>query len=178
MTQNQLKALLRRVLLEGLRSYGVTDVPVIDGYQPTAQGREPRGLYFFPLAESRYGWQYRKDRFDPATDDQVHTETQHLRSTYQVGGFAEHALHDATVLTAHDLTGVAAMVLAASPSLAAFKCGGAGVERITAVRTLFVENDHGRQESVPSFDITLTHKQTLTHRTPSVEAFEHAFTRV
>ncbi|MCQ9426681.1 hypothetical protein NRB16_24480 [Pseudomonas sp. LJDD11] len=178
MTENQLKALLRKTLLDGLLAQGINDVPVINGYQPTGQGREPKGLYFFPLAEPGYGWQYRKDRYDPASGEQIHSETQLVRSTFQIAGFAEANLQDASVLTAQDITGLAAMLLVSASAITALRRGGAGVERVTAIRTLFIENDQGRNEATPSFDITLTHKRTLTQRAPSIEAFEHAFTRV
>ncbi len=147
-------------------------------YQPTGQGREPKGIYFFPLSDPRYGWQHRKHRYDPATGDQVHTETQIVRTTFQVSGFAEANPLDSAAMTAGDITQLAAMLLVCLPAVEAFRRAGAGVERVTAVRTLFFENDRGQNEAAPSFDITLSHRHILTLRTPSVDGFEHAFTRV
>lgn len=178
MTENELKTLIRRTLLDGLRRQGRADIPVIDGHQPTGQGREARAIYFFALGEPRYGWQYRKHRFDPASGQQILTETQPVRSTFQVGGFIEANLLDPARLTALDLTHLAAMLLGSGPAISAFRRAGVGLERITGIRTPFFENDQGRNEAAPSFDITLSHKRIVTLTTPSVEAFEHAFTRV
>lgn len=178
MTENQLKALIRQNLLTGLQGQGINDVPVIDSYQPTGQGRDPKGIYFFKLTEPHYGWQHRKHLYDPATGDQVQTETQLVRTTFQIGGFADANPLDSTAMTAADITGLAAMLLICLPSVEAFRRAGVGLERVAAIRTLFFENDRGQHEAAPSFDITLSHKQILTLRTPSVDGFEHVLTRV
>jgi hypothetical protein len=177
-TDNQLKALIRATLLGLLARQGITDLPVLAGHQPTGQGRATRGLYFFPVDSSRYGWQHRKDRYDPASGQQRHSETQRMLAHFQLGGYARSDPHDTTAATAEDLTSLAAMLISSQPFIDTLSRHGAGLQRITAIRCPFFENDQGQQEAAPSFDFTVSHLRSITLITPSVDAIEHAITRV
>ncbi|UVE47609.1 hypothetical protein KS461_10080 [Pseudomonas chlororaphis] len=178
MTDNELKALIRKTLLDLLALQGVTDVPVLAGYQPTGQGRAPKGIYFFPVGEPQYGWQSRKSRFDVVTGNQVHTESQIALSQFQIGGYAQESPSNTEAPTAMDVTRLASMLIKSTPAIEALKKAGAGLQRITTIRTPYFENDHGRQEAAPSFDITISHQCTITLSTPSFKSVELAITRV
>jgi len=178
MTDNDLKELIRKTLLDLMALQGVVDVPVLAGNQPTGQGRSPKGIYFFPVGEPQHGWQYRKDKYNPATGGQTHTETQIVRSQFQVGGYAHEDPLDTTAPTALDITSQASMLIKSMPAVEAFKKAGAGLERVTAIRTPFFENDQGRQEAAPSFDITISHQRIITLTAPSFKSVELAITRV
>jgi hypothetical protein len=178
MTDNQLKVLIRSTLLAMLERQGVTDLPVLAGFQPTGQGRARKGIYFFPVDNNRYGWQHRKDRYDVPTGDQIHTETQHTLSRFQVGAFAPGDPYDIEAPTAEDLTSLAAMLISSQPFIEALTRNSAGLHRITSIRCPFFENDQGQHEAAPSFDFTVSHKRIITLTTPSVDAVEHAIIRV
>lgn len=178
MTENQLAILIRSTLLQLLAGQGLADLPVLAGYQPTGQGRAQRGIYFFPVTDTRYGWQQRKDVFNPETGDQVHTESQIIESLFQVQGFAPSSPADLEAPTARDLTNLAAMLIASQPFVQALAKQGAGVQRITAVRSPFFKNDAGQFEASPSFDFTVSHKRSITQTTPSIDSIELDQTRV
>jgi hypothetical protein len=178
MTDNQLKALIRSTLLSLFERQGITDLPVLAGHQPAGQSPTARGLYFFLVENSRYGWQHRKDRYDRDSGQQCHSETQQMLSHFQLGGYAQFNPQDPAATTAEDLTSLAAMLISSQAFIEALTRHGAGLQRITVIRCPYFENDQGQQEAAPFFDFTVSHSRTITLSAPSVDAIEQAITRV
>lgn len=178
MTDNALAILIRSTLLQLLASQGITDMRVLAAYQPTGQGREGRAIYFFPITDTRYGWQQRKDIYDDATGGQVHIETQLIESQFQVQGLAPTDPANIEAMTAKDITNLAAMLISSQPFIQALSAQGVGLQRITAIRSPFFVNDQGQFEASPSFDFTVSHKRSITQITPSIESVELDQTRV
>lgn len=178
MNEKALGILIRRELLAGLARYGVTDLPVKQGYQPTTQGRVTRCLYFWSLPDTPEGWQYRKHTLDEGTMLASTEETQIIASTFQMGVLVPDDPTNLTQKTAKDLTVLARMVVQSQPFLRAMKAENVGVRRPSDVRNPQFVNDRDQYEFNPSFDFTVTHKQVIIQLTDSIERVEVNIHRV
>lgn len=172
MTDNELKALIRRTLLQLLAQQGEPDLRVVATYQPTSQGREERALYFFPAGDARYGWQGRHTRYNAEQGELLSTEKQHMTTRFQLQALAPADPQNTAAPTAGDLVKLGAMLISSRSFIEALRKGGVGLERITAIRTPQFINDQGRFETVPSFDFTVSYTLTLTQTAPAIDVIE------
>lgn len=167
MTDNQLEILLREQLLAGLARQGYATVPVVSSYQPTTEGRNTEAtVYFFPLQDQRYGWQGRKRVVDLISGAITTTETQLMESGFQIFALAPQDPEDLSLPTAKDLVNIAAMICNSETFITAIRRAGAGVQRITQIRSPYFVNDEGQFEASPSFDIIISHKRQIQEVTP------------
>lgn len=178
MNDNALSVLIRQSLLPLLAAQGQSALPVIAAQQPTTQGREALGIYFFQIGDNRYGWQARYDEYDEDSGDQIHTEEQWHETTFQVMGFAPADPTDLSLPTAKDLTDLAAMLITSQAFVQALRAENVGLQRITQVRMPWFKNDQDNFEANPSFDFTVSHKRTIIQTTPSITTTEFLVTRV
>lgn len=178
MNEKALGILIRRELLAGLARYGVTDLPVKQGYQPTTQGRVTHCLYFWSLPDAPEGWQYRRHVTDPNTLLTTTEESQIIASSFQVGALVPDDPTNLTQKTAKDLTVLARMVVQSQPFLRAMTAENVGVRRPSDVRNPQFVNDRDQYEFNPSFDFTVTHKQVIIQLTNSIERVEVNIHRV
>ena len=135
MRQKELVALIRTQLLAGLTRYGVTGVPVKQGYQPTTQGRVETCVYFWLLTDNPEGAQYRSQVTDPGTLQLTTKETQNIASTFQVGALSPDHPVDDTQLTAKDLTVMCRQIVQSQPFLKALTAENIGMRRPTSLTT-------------------------------------------
>lgn len=168
MNEKALKILLVRELTAGLARAGVT-LPVIAGNQPTTQGREDEGIYFFPISSNAAGWQGRNYETNtlpliPMTDTQI------VETTFQVEALVPDDPSDLAQITALDALHVARMVIASLPFVEALRVDGVGVQRPTNVRTPYFTNDRDQFEMSPSFDFTISHKRAIIQSVNSIDA--------
>ena len=177
MNEKGLDTLIRDELLKGLARYGVTDIPVKQGYQPTTQGRLDKCIYFWALPDIPEGWQYRKHKADDAGQIST-TETQIIATSYQMGALIPDDPSDADQKTAKDITVLARMVVQSQPFVIAMTKAGVGVRRPSEVRNPQFVNDQDQYEYQPSFDFTVTHKQVIIQLTNSIERVEVNIHRV
>ncbi|MCD1124811.1 hypothetical protein LPW36_01970 [Jinshanibacter sp. LJY008] len=178
MKENELKILFRRVLLSGLAAKNII-ADVEQGYQPTQQGINPQPTIFFYLIHNhRYGSPKRTDKYDRDNNVIIHTETQWWESQFQISAISHQDPQDITSLTAGDLVSAASTILQSERGLAELKEGGAGIYRITDVKTPYFKNDRDQSEQLPMFDITLTHKDIHVTETPTVESYSLNITGV
>lgn len=177
MNEKALDKLIRAELLKGLARYGVTDMPVKQGYQPTTQGRLDKCIYFWALPDIPEGWQYRKHNVNEASQIET-TETQIIATSYQVGALIPDDPSDASQKTAKDITVLARMVVQSQPFVIAMTKAGVGVRRPSEVRNPQFVNDQDQYEFQPSFDFTVTHKQVIIQLTDSIESVEFNIHRV
>lgn len=177
MNEKDLDKLIRAELLKGLARYGVTDIPVKQGYQPTTQGRLDKCIYFWALPDIPDGWQYRKHKTDEAGQIRT-TETQVIASSYQVGALIPDDPSDSNQKTAKDITVLARMVVQSQPFVIAMTKSGVGVRRPSEVRNPQFVNDQDQYEFQPSFDFTVTHKQVIMQLTDSIDSTEFNIHRV
>lgn len=177
MNEKALDKLIRAELIKGLARYGVTDIPVKQGYQPTTQGRLDKCIYFWALPDIQEGWQYRKHKADEAGQIST-TETQIIATSYQMGALIPDDPSDASQKTAKDITVLARMVVQSQPFVIAMTKAGVGVRRPSEVRNPQFVNDQDQYEFQPSFDFTVTHKQVIIQLTDSIESVEFNIHRV
>ena len=178
MNQKPLIALIRRELLAGLARYGITDIPVKQGYQPTTQGRVTRCVYFWKLPIATVGAQYRTHATDPGTLELRTKETQILASAFQVGALIPDDPSDDDQKTAEDITILCRQIVVSQPFGIAMKAANIGVRDVTPIRNPQFVNELSQYEYRPSFDFTVTHKQSIIQLTDSIEAVEFNLHRV
>jgi hypothetical protein len=177
MNEKALDTLIRAELLKGLARYGVMDMPVKQGYQPTTQGRLDKCIYFWALPDIPEGWQYRKHKADEGGQIST-TETQIIATSYQMGALIPDDPSDADQKTAKDITVLARMVVQSQPFIIAMTKAGVGVRRPSEVRNPQFVNDQDQYELQPSFDFTVTHKQVIIQLTDSIYSTEFNIHRV
>lgn len=178
MRKKELVALIRTQLLAGLARYGVTDIPVKQGYQPTTQGRVTRCVYFWLLSDTPEGWQYRERATDPVTLELRTKETQIIASSFQVGALIPDDPTNDAQLTAKDITVLCRQVVQSQPFVIALGKQGVGVRRASDIRNPQFVNEQSQYEYQPSFDFTVTHKQSIIQLTDSIETVEFNTLRV
>ena len=166
MNDKQLRMLIVAQLTAGLERVGVS-LPVIAGNQPTTQGREDQGLYFFQIADTASGWQSRSYTPDQPRKMQM-KDTQKVETAFQVEALVIDELNT-TSLTAVDLLHTARMVIASLPFVDAMQKQGVGVQNPSSVRTPYFANDRDQFEMSPSFDFTVSHKRTMIQSVNSTE---------
>jgi hypothetical protein len=168
--------LIRQSLLPLLAEQGYDDVIVATSYQPASEGRtNGPTLYFFQLPTGgNYGWQGRSVEFDEDTQTLKRTERQAIREGFQIM-----ALNDTGIgVPPVELIIRARMLVASEGFREAIAVEGAGIERITEVRTPDMLNDQDHFEQSPSFDFTLTHTSAIIQQARYLERAEFNFTRV
>ena len=179
MTDNALAILFRAQLRAGLSRAGYAALPVVASYQPTTQGRvNGPAIYFHPISDTRYGWQWRKRKYNPLTGRIDTTEAQIIESAFQVYALAEQDPSNLELPTAKDFTNIAAMICNSENFMQSMRANGAGILRVTQIRSPFFVNDEGQFEASPSFDITISHPRQLQEVTPVAADVTHFIHRV
>lgn len=178
MRQKELIALVRTELLAGLARYGVSDIPVKQGYQPTTQGRVTRCVYFWMLPTTPIGEQSRSYATDPQSLELRQTETQNLATTFQIGALIPDDPSDDAQQTAIDITILCRQIVKSQPFIRSMTAANAGVRDVTAIRNPQFVNEQDQFEYNPSFDFTITHKQSIMQLTDSISTVEFNLHRV
>ena len=175
MTQTEMFTILRAYLAGQLAAFGMPAL-VLQAYQPTQQGAPPIGqaqLIMHLINTRRYGFQGRRDVWNPDAGVFDTVESCWQEQTVQFGGFmAETDPANPPPFSAGDLTDRAAMILQSYHAREHLLGYGIGFFRIMDVRKPYFENDQGRHEMSPSFDLTLTYKTEIVYATPRVTAAE------
>jgi len=179
MTDDQLSILLRAQIGYGLVRHGFPTVLVARAYQPTTQGRTDQAtVYFFPVSDARYGWQHRTRAVDIDAGTITTTEAQWIESMVQVFALVPQNPRASIQVSAKDLVNTTAMICNSEPFVSGMRVGGAGIQRVTAIRSPFFTNDRAQFEESPSFDITISHKREITEITPVSTEVTHRIFRV
>lgn len=162
--------LIRQSLLPLLAEQGMGDVLVVTSYQKESNGRtNGPTLYFFELPTGgTYGWQGRKNTFDPATEIMTREETQVIRESFQIMGLND----SGEGVSPKDLTNMALMLIGSQSFRELISPEGAGVERITAIRSPTFVNDRDQFEKSPSFDFTLAFTGRILQQSRALERVE------
>lgn len=163
MLERALNTLVRAALLAEFPA----GVAVEQRFQPTTTGVNSAPTIFFQtiIPARRVGWVGRKE----TGEEMVHTETQWMETTLQIGALAwvaPDAPDDA--LTAVDLCRMAADILQGDRGLAVLGAHRVRPLRIGEVRNTYFTNDRDQFEASPSFDVVLSHVQTRVGVTPPV----------
>lgn len=179
MLENALFALLRSTLLAGLQDMGApwSATLVEQRYQPGTVGMDSgANVGMMMVSHTRVGSMRRKEvqPVAPAADF-THLEIQWWETTIQISALCRQNPADPNYLslpTAGDIAKAASDILQGDKGLAAMAVQRVRPLRITSVRQLFFVNDSDQHEANPSFDIVLSHVQTVTGATPAVSQFE------
>jgi hypothetical protein len=173
MLDNQLISLVIGTITAQEAAAGIPGTPIAQAFQPTQQGvNTGPTVYLYKVGDRRYGFAGRSDVWNQTSSTMVHTETQQYETTLQFSALATQDPATPTQYTASDLLNLIAYTLQSSATVAALQAQGVGVERITDVRNPYFTDDRDRFEASPSFDVVLTHKQTVTTSTPILQSTE------
>ena len=175
MNDKPLRILIIEHLTSGLLRAGIT-VPVIAGNQPTTQGRENDGVYFFQIMDGAAGWQGRS--YSVAEPLLNMKDTQVLETTFQMQALITEDPESTASLGAIDVLNAARMVIASMPFIESMKLNDIGVQRPTNIRTPFFTNDRDQFEMSPSFDFTVSHKRHIIQPVNSVDSIEYDIKRI
>lgn len=175
MNDNQLSALVRQQLLLAVPP----GTEVIQGYQPTHQGR-PGGmsLGFFHVDEQRHGSAIVTDEYEEGTGDFLHTERQWVITRMQCWALSPQDPKDTSRPTSKDLAQLAASWLVSDRVRVNLRAAGVGVQRVLQVRNPYFTNDRDENEASPSFDFLLSWQRSIVSRTPAAQSVEFKIHRV
>lgn len=179
MNDTQVIIKLIEILRAGLDGLGLTDVLILQAYQPTQQGvPEDRVVYIHKIATPRYGHPIEKSVYNESNDNFDVNETFWRTPSWQFSARAQQEPDDLTGLTASDLADTVADILQQSSTIDALLTDGIGIEKITDVRIIRELNEKDRFEENPSFDVTLSYQKTYVSTVPAVDIVEHNIDRV
>lgn len=178
MNDNDQIRLFRPILIAGLAARSIT-ATVKASFQPRQEGAETGPtLYFYKVADHRYGSVRRSSVWDVDNQVMVYTEIEQYETTWQVTALSIQDPSDTTKPTASDLANAAAAIMQSQACIGALVAQGVGVYRVTDVRNPYFVDDKGRHEVSPSFDFVLTHEQRIISTAPVVESVECLIRRI
>ncbi len=141
---------------------GLSDVKVKQSYQPTQQSvSEQRRIFIHKVSNPQVvvGIVY----------DENKRIQQHLkRAVFQFDALAQQDPSDINSLTASDILTIAADLLQSYDAVRNLRNNGVNIERVTEVRPSYFINDKDRNESSPSFDLTVTYQHNYEKEIPSI----------
>lgn len=170
MTENEIYKAIRSELIANLNK-----IEVKQAQQNTQQGISFNPvIYMFFISHYRYGYLQRLD--SPEGDVIKHIERQPYETVLQ---FTGHVLENPdTQLTSLDILNDAADILQSDKGRLSLKEKGIKVLRITDIRHVFTLDEQGRNQSTPSFDLTIQHERVKESTTPITQSFEFKKYRV
>lgn len=163
MNQKALEAAIRSCLLAALPAGWA--LPVIAGNQPTTQGVEDAGVYFFRISDTKRGWQPRK-----YSHTLMQTESQWSESDYQFQAQVRDLVEDDAQMLAADVLDVvrsSVSSLTMAESLAAL---GIGIQRPTDILAPVFVNDEGQFETNANFTVKFSHRRDIMRQAPEAVA--------
>jgi len=147
--------------------------------QPTSQGANSGPtMYLHKVSEVRRGAQSVAEKYDAGQQAMIRTETQWMETVWQISAIIPQVPTDTESMTAADVLRLASMVMSSRALSDLLADNGAGILRITDVRTPTATDDHQRYIYAPNFDFTITHKFTTTSTVPVVDRTEYRLRRV
>lgn len=143
-------------------------VKVLQAYRGSIVDGENPGpcVYVYEVISKNHG--FRHTRNAPQLDMKVAVEELQYRETmYQMWGYSP---PESEGLTTSDIVGMAAMAMQSERLLAALKAQGIGVLRVTDIRNPIRTNEFERFEANPMFDVTISHRVSVTDVAPALTA--------
>jgi len=179
MTDNDLIRIIITLIIYKLPSYGYNDVTVKQSQQPTLQGANTNPtIYFYKLFDRRYGWTKRESKWDPDELTMTNTESQMYETTFQMGGMVRQIPSNPYGHTASDLVNTVAAIMQNDQTLLALAGHNLGILRVTDVRNPYFKDDRDQFAAFPSFDFTITHRQTRVTVESVIESINYKIYRV
>ncbi|EKY3117295.1 phage gateway protein [Cronobacter turicensis] len=169
---NEIFKLIREVLISGFAAQGMT-VRVMQSYAGVSTGPPAvPAIIMHHIASERVGWQSHQARRLAGKAEIV--EMQNVAETVQfnvVLPFVKPEDETVDTPTAQGVLTTASMILQSQRMLDATRAAGMGVQVIKPITSNYIQNEAEQWENVPSFDLIICHKLTMTHDVGVVEAF-------
>lgn len=164
MTENEIYKAIRSELVISLNQ-----VEIKQAQQNTQQGLSTSpAIYMFFISHRRYGYLQRSDI--PDGNVIKHIERQPYETVIQ---FTGQVLENTdTKITSLDLLNEASIILQGDAGRLSLRDKGVKVLRVTDIRHVFNLNEQDRNQSTPSFDLTVQHEQVRETITPITNSFE------
>lgn len=173
LNDNALIQIFLPILQSGLIAAGFATAIVKQSNQPTQQGANTvPTCYFFKVADKRYGYLGRYDKWDVISSQMVHTENQYFESTWQVGALVLQNPKDLTIPTASDLVNEAAWIMQSDATRQTLNTNGIGILRISDIVNPYFRDDRDNFEAFPSFDFTLVYEQQRIIQDPIITDYD------
>ena len=171
MLDNTIIALIISTLVAGETIAGIPGLPIAAAFQPTQQGVNTNPtIFIYKISDHRYGSMLREDIWDQVHSVMDHIESQQYETTFQISALATQNPKTPTQYTASDICNLCAAILQSDVAIQTMQAAGVGVMRVTEVRNPYFQDDRARFEASPSFDIVVTHKQTISSTIPIINA--------
>ena len=171
MQDNQLIQLFLPIINDQLIAQGYENVQVAQSYQPTQQGvNTPATVYFFKVADHRYGFLRREDVYNNVTGIFDHLESQQYNTTFQISALVTQNPTVVNTYTASDLVNEVSAIMQSDYARYQLRKANVGIFRVEDIINPYFIDDRDRYEASPSFDFILSHKQVRVSTTPVVES--------
>jgi hypothetical protein len=158
---------------------GLAGVKLARNFQPRQHGASTSPyVYFSKLGDHRHGHPNRKGVWDEGRGVFEYTETEQYETLVQFSAWIPQAGTDPDELTESDILNAVSGIIQSDEILAAFRAQGVGVLRVTDVRNQAIVDERDQFATVPTFDVTLTHKRTRVSTIPAVATIEANLGRV
>lgn len=145
-----------------LTGEGLADVKVKQSYQPTQQSvSEERRIFIHKVTNPQVGTGI-------VYSGTKRTQQYLKRASFQFDALAQQDPSDINSLTASDILTTAADLLQSYDAVRNLRNNGVNIERVTDVRPSYFINDKDRNESSPSFDLTVTYQHNYENEIPSI----------
>jgi len=163
MLDNDVLKVIISELKSQLNLYGLSDVKIKQSYQPTQQSKSnQRRIFIHKVTNPQIGTGFKYA-------GTKRTQQYFKRASFQFDALAQQDPSDINSLTASDILTAAADLLQSYDAVRNLRSNGVNIERITDVRPSYFINDKDRNESSPSFDLTLTYQHEYEKEVPPIE---------
>lgn len=171
-TDNEVWAVLITIFQNALSARGLP-ATVRQSYQPEQQGVETTPVVVLHGIDSkRYGFPEDTSYYDEIANEVKTREGYWLERSYQVNALAIQNPSDISAPTAFDYIDAAAAIIQTTETQDILRGHGIGVLRVQPLRTAYIVDDRARHEQVPTFDFTLTYRQTFTKTVAPIVTIE------
>lgn len=161
MRDNDLFKIIIAELKSLLANEGFSDIKIKQSYQSTQQSvSEERRLFIHKVSNPQIG--------SGIVYDGTKRKQQYLkRASFQFDALAQQDPSDINSLTASDILTIAADLLQSYEAVRNLRNNGVNIERVINVRPSYFINDKDRNESSPSFELTVTYQHTYEKEIPN-----------
>ncbi len=178
MTDNELFALLRTLILAGLTARGLAGWKVARKFQPAQTGANSAPtVYLFKLFDRRHGSPLERYEWDETAQVMRARSYQTTESTFQASILMDETT-DPAALTASDVICMVADIMQLDAGRATLRAQNVGIQRVGEVRNPYDVNDRGQFDASPSFDFVLTYRRSLQATADHAASIEGRINRV
>ena len=171
-TDNQIIKIFLPIINAALIVDGFTTVVVKQNNQPTMQGANTvPTVYFFKVANKRYGFLGRNDSWNTITSKMDHSESQYIESTWQMQALVLQNPAVTDLFTASDLINEISSIMQSDSTRDILNANNIGILRVTDIINPYFRDDRDNFEAVPSFDFTLVYQDVRTSINPIISQF-------